>query len=327
MPVSVPTQEVVKEDDDIPEEHHEEQQQSVPDEPVPEEVPSSSGLEWETATQHNVEIQSSGGVDDKDDPAPLPEPCEEPILPPPMPLLDDKRVALITNKLSSMLFRQKEQLKKDIAKKRALQEKELQLSISKEIERLKSSLLRSGTTTYKRKKEDQEDVEEKSKTPLPSQVPLLLHQAAEKEKDQRIPASCRCHTSWNHQKDKVYCICKTKYDATKFYVGCDTCNNWFHGNCVGITEEMSKTMTEYFCDECKSAKDNQEIYCLCRQPYDDLQFYIGCERCADWFHGRCVGILQVEADNIDEYICPRCDSNTSYNYANLKPLNEHDYNG
>ncbi|CAB4054287.1 BPTF [Lepeophtheirus salmonis] len=157
--------------------------------------------------------------------------------------LDEKRRHHIENKISSMLFRQKEQLKKDIAKKRALQEKELQFT-------------HHHPLSVKRK------------------MNLLHH--------------------------KVYCICKTKYDATKFYVGCDTCNNWFHGNCVGITEEMSKTMTEYFCDECKSAKDNQEIYCLCRQPYDDLQFYIGCERCADWFHGRCVGILQVEADNIDD---------------------------
>ena len=74
----------------------------------------------------------------------------------------------------------------------------------------------------------------------------------------------------------------------------------------------------YVCDECRSAKENDEIYCLCRQPYDDSQcvfspvsytklrilyfyrFYIGCEKCEDWFHGRCVGILQSEAENIEE---------------------------
>ncbi|XP_040567508.1 nucleosome-remodeling factor subunit NURF301 [Lepeophtheirus salmonis] len=228
--------------------------------------------------------------------------------------LDEKRRHHIENKISSMLFRQKEQLKKDIAKKRALQEKELQFVIQKEIDKVKTNLSdlnrKDTSSSFKRKKEDESTSpsnRKKKKSGSSSSVPPAA----------AIQAGII-------KKDKVYCICKTKYDATKFYVGCDTCNNWFHGNCVGITEEMSKTMTEYFCDECKSAKDNQEIYCLCRQPYDDLQFYIGCERCADWFHGRCVGILQVEADNIDEYICPRCDSNTSYNYANLKPLNESD---
>ena len=29
------------------------------------------------------------------------------------------------------------------------------------------------------------------------------------------------------------------------------------------------------------------------QPYDETQFYICCEQCEDWFHGRCVGIMQV----------------------------------
>ena len=59
-------------------------------------------------------------------------------------------------------------------------------------------------------------------------------------------------------------------------------------------------LCRYVCDECRSAKENDEIYCLCRQPYDESQFYIGCERCSDWFHGRCVGILQAEAKDIDE---------------------------
>ena len=33
----------------------------------------------------------------------------------------------------------------------------------------------------------------------------------------------------------MFCVCKQKYDATKFYVGCDICSNWFHGSCVKIT--------------------------------------------------------------------------------------------
>lgn len=56
-----------------------------------------------------------------------------------------------------------------------------------------------------------------------------------------------------------------------------------------------------------------------------FRFYICCDRCQDWFHGRCVGILQSEADNIDEYICPRCQRNSSVNFANMKDLSQKDF--
>lgn len=74
-----------------------------------------------------------------------------------------------------------------------------------------------------------------------------------------------------NKKEKVYCICRTPYDETKFYVGCDLCNNWFHGQCVSITEESSKSMSEFICDECKRARETQELFCLCKQPYDESQ--------------------------------------------------------
>jgi hypothetical protein len=55
------------------------------------------------------------------------------------------------------------------------------------------------------------------------------------------------------------------------------------------------------------------------------RFYIGCESCSDWFHGRCVGILQAEAGAIDDYICPKCDPHSKQNYPNLKKLNRADH--
>lgn len=55
------------------------------------------------------------------------------------------------------------------------------------------------------------------------------------------------------------------------------------------------------------------------------RFYICCDRCQDWFHGRCVGIMQSEADHIDEYICPNCTSNSNVNIANMKNLTVKDY--
>ncbi|KAL4097581.1 hypothetical protein QTP88_022332 [Uroleucon formosanum] len=126
------------------------------------------------------------------------------------------------------------------------------------------------------------------------------------------------------KKEKIMCLCRTPYDSSKFYVGCDMCHNWFHGSCVGITVQMSKRISEWFCPECKRSRDPEVLYCICRKPYDDQQFYICCDKCQDWFHGSCVGVLQCEGDKMDDYNCPRCMSNSEINFANLNPLNQQD---
>ena len=53
---------------------------------------------------------------------------------------------------------------------------------------------------------------------------------------------------------------------------------------------------------------------------------MGCDRCQNWYHGRCVGILQSEAELIDEYVCPQCQS-TEDAMTVLTPLTEKDYEG
>ncbi|XP_051905887.1 nucleosome-remodeling factor subunit BPTF isoform X1 [Hippocampus zosterae] len=137
-------------------------------------------------------------------------------------------------------------------------------------------------------------------------------------------------TSKDHKKDnKLYCICKTPYDESKFYIGCDLCSNWFHGACVGITEKEAKKLEDFVCNDCKRGHEGgskEELYCICRTPYDESQFYIGCDRCQNWYHGRCVGILQSEANHIDVYVCPQCQS-TQDAMTVLTPLTDKDYEG
>jgi hypothetical protein len=192
-------------------------------------------------------------------------------------------------------------------------------------------------------------------------------------------------------KKKLYCVCQTPYDASRFMVGCDTCHNWFHADCLGVSEESVASIDVWLCKKCqeeeageqenpsngneeqkslviaqttpvtpkqedkqatskqtpkkaktkttkivqetpvastskassqaKDTKDSDELFCLCRRPYDESQFYICCDSCQDWFHGRCVGVLQKEADTIDVYVCPNCQRDSGINHANLKALN------
>ncbi|CAH1784410.1 unnamed protein product [Owenia fusiformis] len=54
------------------------------------------------------------------------------------------------------------------------------------------------------------------------------------------------------------------------------------------------------------ASAEETLYCLCRKPYDKTQFMIECESCKDWFHGRCVGVAERQAADIESYHCPTC---------------------
>lgn len=77
---------------------------------------------------------------------------------------------------------------------------------------------------------------------------------------------------------------------SRFYIGCDLCTNWYHGECVGITEKEAKKMDDYVCVECRSGRDGsagagggsagtgtvgggtgEELYCICQTPYDESQ--------------------------------------------------------
>ncbi|XP_034937972.1 nucleosome-remodeling factor subunit NURF301 isoform X2 [Chelonus insularis] len=235
-----------------------------------------------------------------------------------------RRKQQVHSRMQVLLFRHKELLKKDILKKRALLEKELQIDIQKDL----SAELTSRTKAERHKQDEVKvgSAKRKANAQTPQQVsPTSRSGKAKKNRSQgNTPPGGSSASANRLRKEKLYCLCRTPYDETKFYVGCDLCNNWFHGECVGITEEMSKSLSEFVCTECRHARDTQELYCLCKQPYDESQFYICCDKCQDWFHGRCVGILQSEADNIDEYVCPNCQRNSSVNFANMKNLDTKD---
>lgn len=55
------------------------------------------------------------------------------------------------------------------------------------------------------------------------------------------------------------CIkCETPADRClllplRFYIGCDQCQDWFHGGCVGVTKAEADKMDVYICPNCQQA--------------------------------------------------------------------------
>ncbi|XP_068148302.1 LOW QUALITY PROTEIN: nucleosome-remodeling factor subunit NURF301 [Drosophila tropicalis] len=225
------------------------------------------------------------------------------------------------------LDRHKELLKKSILRKRSLLERNLQNEIREEVQAKVQRHVRAMTVHSPDEQSENErsatfegrlterNVETKRQGKLTTSRNLSTETSAPNNRH-----SVGRPKKMKKKKEKLYCICRTRYDETKFYVGCDLCSNWFHGDCVNITEEASKKLSEFICSDCRKARETQQLYCSCRQPYDESQFYICCDKCQDWFHGRCVGILQSEAEFIDEYVCPECQRNTDANAANMKSL-------
>ncbi|XP_066436063.1 CXXC-type zinc finger protein 1 isoform X3 [Eleutherodactylus coqui] len=56
----------------------------------------------------------------------------------------------------------------------------------------------------------------------------------------------------------VYCVCR-KPDINCFMIGCDHCNEWFHGHCINITEKMAKAIREWYCMQCRAKYPHLEI--------------------------------------------------------------------
>lgn len=253
--------------------------------------------------------------------------------------VEQKRSKQNASKLSALLFKHKEQLKAEILKKRALLDKELQVEVQEELRKDLSKLRRE-------KEKAQVAASQAAATAISVQAaslsthfstvtspPSSHKRKRDEERDAALSKSKKKKMISTSSKDskrdtKLYCVCKTPYDESKFYIGCDLCSNWYHGECVGITEKEAKKMDDYICMECKRAQEgsSEELYCICRTPYDESQFYIGCDRCQNWYHGRCVGILQSEATHIDEYVCPQCQS-TEEAMTVLSPLTDKDYEG
>ncbi|KAF8251952.1 hypothetical protein K440DRAFT_463144, partial [Wilcoxina mikolae CBS 423.85] len=45
---------------------------------------------------------------------------------------------------------------------------------------------------------------------------------------------------------ELYCICR-KPDTGKWMIGCDGCEDWYHGECVKVKEEDGDLIDKYYC--------------------------------------------------------------------------------
>lgn len=56
----------------------------------------------------------------------------------------------------------------------------------------------------------------------------------------------------------VYCVCR-RPDINCFMIGCDSCTEWFHGTCIGISEKAAKAIRVWYCPSCREQDPSLEI--------------------------------------------------------------------
>ncbi|EFJ25244.1 hypothetical protein SELMODRAFT_99900 [Selaginella moellendorffii] len=76
---------------------------------------------------------------------------------------------------------------------------------------------------------------------------------------------------------------------------------------VKSSKAPPKEEDEAFDDEDEEHGDTQ---CgTCGGNYTSDEFWIGCDVCEKWFHGKCVKITPARAEHIKKYKCPSCSNN------------------
>ncbi|THV04910.1 hypothetical protein K435DRAFT_632269, partial [Dendrothele bispora CBS 962.96] len=60
-------------------------------------------------------------------------------------------------------------------------------------------------------------------------------------------------------KDKLYCVCETKYDEDKSMIACDKCDEWYHTQCINIPDHQVDLIDQFFCPPCIAKNPNADL--------------------------------------------------------------------
>ncbi|KAK0541002.1 COMPASS (complex proteins associated with Set1p) component [Tilletia horrida] len=60
--------------------------------------------------------------------------------------------------------------------------------------------------------------------------------------------------------DKLYCICKTLYDEERMMIACDHCDEWYHTQCMGMSDAKAELVDMFVCPACEPLTIDRTTY-------------------------------------------------------------------
>ncbi|GMR32078.1 hypothetical protein PMAYCL1PPCAC_02273, partial [Pristionchus mayeri] len=84
--------------------------------------------------------------------------------------------------------------------------------------------------------------------------------------DERVKSSKGSRKNKTSEGGEIlYCFCREP-EGSRFMIGCDSCDEWYHGTCVGITKSEGKGIESYYCEKCIAAHPKLKI--VFKEPKD-----------------------------------------------------------
>ncbi|XP_048590673.1 PHD finger protein 3 isoform X2 [Nematostella vectensis] len=175
---------------------------------------------------------------------------------------EEKDVQKKVEKSAKHLPQKKPESKKHEQTKKDLKGRKLkrQLSDKEKIEEIKKEKLKKveeilsqkpGTNLFEFHKVKQ-DTDEAGKDAKKEESEVESSESEEEE----IPGDDDSDYDPNNDPERLWCICR-KPHGNRFMICCDRCDEWFHGDCIGITmsqgRQMEKSGIEYNCPKCVKA--------------------------------------------------------------------------
>ena len=114
------------------------------------------------------------------------------------------------------------------------------------------------------------------------------------------------------------CFCFCNYGESGTMINCSKCDEWFHDECLGLSEADVNNIDIFHCPKCIendrtlqiSFHVNQPLpqkgvtFCHCGEPENG--FMIECYKCNNWYHDLCLGATKSDMNKILLYFCKSC---------------------
>ncbi|KAG2072700.1 hypothetical protein BDR04DRAFT_971190, partial [Suillus decipiens] len=61
------------------------------------------------------------------------------------------------------------------------------------------------------------------------------------------------------EDDKLYCVCKTRYDEDRVMIACDRCDEWYHTQCVNMPDLEVDLVDQFICPVCIQSNPHLQL--------------------------------------------------------------------
>ena len=117
----------------------------------------------------------------------------------------------------------------------------------------------------------------------------------------------------NNPDKQLFCYCK--YGESGIMIECEKCCEWYHDECLGLSESDINNIEHFYCNECLNKNSSLSLafkvppvvtskHCYCEEA--EYGRMIECGKCRSWFHTSCLELSDQEISLLRLFFCAGC---------------------